>query len=143
MTAAATPPNVFDAMKQVAENCVKAMQAGMKFYEDTAQIYTEMATKNIDQAKDGYVSLANALSDLNRKNIERFQSYVDEQVRRNASLAPYMVDPAAFTNPAEMYDRMAALWRNSFQGLRDSVTTTAKVITDAAEGWTRVYRTAQ
>jgi hypothetical protein len=142
MTAAATAPNVYDAMKQVAENCVKTMQAGMKFYEDTAQICTEMATRNIDQAKDGFVKMATDLADLNKKHAERFQSFFDDQVRRGASLTPYMVDPVAFTNPAEVYDRMAAMWRNSFEGLRDCVTTSAKASAEAVEGWTRAYRTA-
>ncbi len=140
MTTVATPPNMFDAMKQVAENYVKTMQVGMKFYEDTAQIYTEMATKNVDQAKAGYVKLATDLADLNKKNLERFQTFFDDQIHRNASLTPYMVDPAGFTNPAEVYERMAALWRNSFESLRDSVITTAKATADAIEGWTRAYR---
>ncbi len=142
MTTVATPPNMFDAMKQVAENYVKTMQVGMKFYEDTAQIYTEMATKHVDQAKAGYVKFATDLADLNKKNLERFQTFFDEQIRRNASLTPYMFDPVAFSNPAEVYERMAALWRNSFESLRDSVTTTAKATAEFVEGWTRAYRTA-
>ena len=82
------------------------MQAGMKFYEDTAQIYTEMATKNIDQAKDGYVRLANDLRPQPEKH--QLQSlWMAGTSQRFAG--PYMVDPAAFTNPAEMYDLMAAL----------------------------------
>ncbi len=144
MTATATPPNVFgDAMKQVAENYMKTMQAGMKFYEDTAHIYTEMATKNVDEAKARCEKFATDLADLNKKNLERFQTFFDEQTRRNASLTPYMVDPAAFTNPAEMYDRMAALWRNSFESLRDSVTTSAKATAEAIEGWTHTFRTGK
>ncbi len=142
MTATATPPNAFEAMKQVAEDYVKAMQAGMTFYEDTARVYTEMATKNVDQAKAGYVKLATDLTELNKKNLERFQALFDEHIRRNASLTPYMVDPAAFTNPAEVYERMAAMWRNSFETLRDSVITTAKATAEAVEGWTRAYRPA-
>lgn len=141
MTATATPTNVVgDAMKQVAENYMKAMQAGMKFYEDTAHIYTEMATKNVDEAKARYEKLAADFAEMNKKNLERFQAFFDEQTRRNASLTPYMVDPAAFTNPAELYDRMAALWRSSFEALRDSVTTTAKATAEAIEGWTHAYR---
>ncbi len=142
MTATATPPNVFDAMKQVSENYVRTMQAGVKFWEETAQTCSEMATKNVDAAKASYVKLATDLADLNKKNCERFQTLYEEQIRRCASLAPYMVDPAACTNPAEMYERMAALWRNSFECLRDSVITTAKATAEAVEGWTRAYRTA-
>ncbi len=142
MTATATAPNVFDSMKQVAEDYVKTIQAGMKFYEDTAQIYTEMATKHVDQAKAGYVKYATDLADLNKKNLERFQSFFDEQIHRSASLTPYVVDPAGFTNPAEVYERMAALWRNSFESLRDSVVTTAKATAEAVENWTRAYRAA-
>ncbi len=140
MTATATTPNVFDAMKQVAENYVKTMQAGMKFYEDTAQVYSEMATRNVDEAKAGFVKLATDLSELNKKNFERFQAFFDEQMRRSTSLMPYMVDPIAFTNPAEVYERMAAMWRNSCETLRDSITTTAKATAEAVEGWTRAYR---
>ncbi len=74
MAATAAPPNVFDAMKQVAEDYAKTVQAGMKFYEDTAQIYAEMATKNVDQATAGYAKLATDLADLNKKNFERVET---------------------------------------------------------------------
>ena len=141
MTATANPANAYaDAMKQVGENYMKTMQAGMKFFEDTAHIYTEMSTKNVDDAKLRFEKFAAELAELNEHNLDRFQSFFEEQTRRNASLTRYMVAPAAFTNPAEMYDRMSAMWRNSFESLREAVTTSAKATSEAIEGWSHTLR---
>ena len=144
MAATATPANAYaDAMKQVGENYMKTMQAGMKFFEDTAHIYTEMSTKNVDDAKVRFEKFAAELAELNKHNLDRFQSFFEEQTRRNASLTPYMVDPAAFSNPAELYDRMSAMWRNSFESLREAVTTSAKATSEAIEGWSHTFRTGK
>ncbi|MBK9128877.1 MAG: hypothetical protein IPM13_13915 [Phycisphaerales bacterium] len=137
----ATFSNVWaDTFRQVADNYTKTFQAGMKFYEDTAKLYADLAAKGAEEGRARVEKTIADMGDLNRKNFERFQAFFEEQTRRNASLTPYMLDPTCMSNPAEACERVAAMWRTSFETLRDSVATAAKATAELIDGYSQVYR---
>jgi hypothetical protein len=126
-----------DTFRQVADNYNKTFQAGMKFFEDSAKLYSDLSAKTVEEGRARYEKGVSDLSELNKKNLERFQAFFEEQARRNAALTPYMFDPSGMNNPADVCDRVAAMWRTSFETLRDSVTTASKATAEMLEGYAK------
>lgn len=141
MTSTTNPMSLWgETYKQVAEGYSKTMQAGVKFFEDTTRLYTDLAARTMEETRVRVEKVTHDTVELNKHGVERAQAFFEEQTRRNASLTPYMFDPASMNNPAEYFDRVAALWRTSFETVRDSISTIAKNSGEMMEGWSKVCR---
>ena len=126
--------------KRFADNFSETFRVGMKFYEDSARLCTDMATRGLDEGRTHYEAMAEEMTRLNRTNLDRFQRFFEEQTRRNTNLTPYVCDPAGAANPAEVCDRLSAMWRTSFETLRDSVKAASKATAEVIQGWSQICR---
>ncbi|MBW7906180.1 MAG: hypothetical protein LC135_16555 [Phycisphaerae bacterium] len=137
-----TTPRDFmtDMFKQAADSFARTMQAGVKFQEETAQFWTDLAGKNLDELRSQWDKFSLDATPFTKKNLEQFHKLFEEQTTRTLDLLRKTFDLGGSQNTAEICDRMAAVWRDSLDTIRHSTDAMAKANTEVFENCSEMIR---
>jgi hypothetical protein len=131
---------VTDLFKQAADSFARTMQAGVKFQEETAQFWTDLAGKNLEEARTQWEKFSLDMTPFTRKNLDQFHKLFEEQTSRTLDMLRRSCDVNATQNAADMTDRMAGLWRDSLETIKRSTDAVAKANTELFESCSEMMR---
>lgn len=132
----ATQDYVTDSFKTVSDSFAKTFETGTRMFEDTARFWTDAAAKNTHQARERFEKLRDDTTPFQKENVDRFHKLFDEQSQRTLDLMRKACDNLPTQDPAEASQRIADVWRNSFDTFRASVDAMSKANSDMLRGWT-------
>jgi hypothetical protein len=97
--------------------------------------WSEQVNRRSAEARERFEATADELAPLMRKSCDRFSRLMDEQAQRGVHLVRETFDPAVPANPSEAMDRMATLWRTSFDCMRDGAEALTRAQSDMFSHW--------
>lgn len=128
-----------DTIKQAGDSFNKALETGVKFQEQTARFWTDLANRNMDELRGRLDKYNTDAMPFSRKNLDSFHRIFDTQVNKGLDLLKQTVETAKSQSAGEMYDQMLSFWRNSFDAMRETADAVAKVNNEMFDAWTGMF----
>jgi hypothetical protein len=132
---------VTDSFKQAAETFARTMQTGIRFQEETARFWSDFFGKQTEEARHTYEKLTTDALPFSQKNVERFHRMFDDQATKSISFLKKAFEHGPATTATETYERMLALWQQSFDTLRESADAVAKANGEMFDNYSNMVRT--
>lgn len=129
-----------DMVQQFNDNFGSAMRTSMRFYEDSMRFFTDAARRNNEQFRARFDKASEEFNPVVRKNMDRATRLVDEQAQRGMDLIRQTGEVFAGRQPSDMYDRMFALWRDSFDTMRQCGDSMTKLSNEMFENFAEMTR---
>ncbi len=128
-----------EMFQQLSDGFSNTFKTGMKFQQDMARFWTDMAGKNVEEVRENFQRVADQSTPFNKTSVEKFQKMFDEQAEQNMRMLKETFEAARFNNnPAELYDNVANLWRKSFDNFKASTEMMARSNSDMMDNWTKM-----
>lgn len=126
---------VKDAVKQATDTFTRTIEAGVKFQEQNARFWTDMANKNVDELRTKLDKFNLDATPFSRKNLDGFHKLFDTQVNKSMDMLRQTFEAARAQSAPDLYENMLAMWRNSFDALRETADTVARTNSEMFESW--------
>lgn len=124
---------VCEGTKQVTEAFQQAWKGAMKVQEELGRSFFDSSSRSLDQAR---VRFNQAVEDglaLQRRGAERFQTIVEDHVRRSADAWKELSEPAP--TATDSANRWMSFWQRGFDNLRTTSNAVVAAQTEMFGAW--------
>jgi hypothetical protein len=129
-----------ETMRAATENFTRTLQAGIKFQEQNAQFWSDLVGRSTEDFRTQWDRLARDAAPFQQKNLEAFHRLFEEQSQRTLDLLRRSVELGQAQSAGSTYEQLAALWRTSFETLRESADAIARTNAQMFESWSELMR---
>lgn len=108
---------MFDTMTDAVAT---TMRTTAQFTNETMRFMNDMMTRGTETMRGTMERFATDMAPSTRKNMDRFAKMLDEQTRRNADFVRGCTEMGATTNPTQMTEQFATMWRDGMTTMRET-----------------------
>ncbi len=131
-----------ETMRAATENFTKTLQAGIRFQEQNARFWSDLLGRSSEDFRTHWDRLTREAAPFQQKNVEAFHQLFEEQSQRTLDLLRKSVELGQNQAAGQLYEQLAALWRTSFDTLRESADAIARTNARMFESWSELMRKA-
>ncbi len=141
MSTTTTPTDFWsDQFKLMADGYNQTFKTGLKFQQDAAKFWTDMARKTTDEVRTNWERMADELAPFGKKNFERFQTMFNEQADKSLDMLNKMGDMKDNATFSDMTNQVTDMMRSSLETMRNSTQAVAKANTEMFNSFADVMK---
>lgn len=137
-----TTDTMTEMFEHMTDTFAKTLKTGLKFQEESARFWTDMYDKNTHQCQTHYDKMVDSTAPLYKKNLDGLMKMFDHQAGKSLELLKESCELSTAASPVQFGERMAQLWRHSFDAFRESADMMARTNQEVFENWTKMAREA-
>ncbi|MCA9242662.1 MAG: hypothetical protein KDA32_01810 [Phycisphaerales bacterium] len=129
-----------DQFKMMTDNYNQTFKAGLKFQQDAAKFWTDMARKSGDEMRANWERAADEFMPFGKQNYERFQNMFNEQADKSLEMFRSMGEMKDNATFADMANKVTDVMRSSLETMRSSTEAVAKANTEMFNSFAEVMK---